>query len=183
MLRSVFARAARATQQRSTSSSTYKESTLRSFISSLRARYPLADPPSLIASFLILHELTAIVPLFLGFCALKSAGVGESLLSYTIESSKDHQEDDWAAAKITKWVKEGTEQGERVGRRYGVLGFEKESKSDREARKQLELTPNLDTEELRANSLRIGGDVANLVAAYIAVKVRTISFHQALTDG
>lgn len=148
-----------------------RESMVRSYITALRARYPLADPPSLIAAFLILHEATAIVPLFAGFIALGQLGVGEKLVEYaTREADELNVEPDqgsWGRAKVRKWIKEGDEQAERIGRRYGVLGYEKESSSDRAARK---------AGEASSTSIILGGDVANLVAAYIAVKVGQSAF-------
>lgn len=172
-------------------STTRQDSYIRSYIAALRNRYPLADPASLIASFLLLHELTAIVPLFLGFVGLRSIGAGEKLVQLAIPESGNDRESTWAAAKLEKWVKEGTEQGERIGRRYGVLGYTKESREDRELRKATNLDSTLEAVELHPNTLAIGGDVANLVAAYVLVKVslshRTfekvgthLSLHQAM---
>jgi hypothetical protein len=133
------------------------------YISMLRQRYPLADPPSLIASFLILHELTAIVPLGIGFFALKRLGVGESLVKWTIEGTQQ-TEPTWAAGMVRKWVKEGGEQAERIGRRYGTFGFEKETKEAKDERKRIPIVQSISLSNT-------GGDVANLVASYLLVKV------------
>jgi hypothetical protein len=133
------------------------------YISMLRQRYPLADPPSLIASFLILHELTAIVPLGIGFFALKRLGVGESLVKWTIEGTQQ-TEPTWAAGMVRKWAKEGSEQAERIGRRYGTFGFEKETKEAKDERKRIPIVQSISLSNT-------GGDVANLVASYLLVKV------------
>lgn len=152
-------------------STTRQDSYIKSYIAALRNRYPLADPASLIASFLLLHELTAIVPLFIGFVGLRSIGAGEKLIELAIPNSGNGGESTWAGAKMEKWVKEGTEQGERIGRRYGVLGYAKESREERELRKSLPLDSTLEADDVQPTTLSIGGDVTNLVAAYVAVKV------------
>lgn len=163
-----------------------KQSQISSYLSSLRSKYPQADAPSLIASFLILHELTAIIPLFLGFWGLKSLGVGEELSNWVrkteLSGIDEGGEKGWGKEKVGEWIVEGEKQASMIGRRYGTFGFEKESKEDRIERKRLEKeliggggdlvidSPSHD------GSIKIAGDVANLVVAYIAVKVSSIFF-------
>ena len=76
---------------------------------------------------------------------------------------------------MEKWIKEGTEQGERIGRRYGVLGYAKESREERELRKSSSLDSTLEAVDVHPSTLSVGGDVANLVAAYVVVKVSSAS--------
>lgn len=156
------------------STATHNRNFLTPYTTALRARYPSADPPSLIASFLILHELTAIVPLFAGFWTLKALGVGTGLVAWAVaegeEEADDGGEQRWMRAKFRKWVADGEEQAQKIGRRYGAFGIEKESKEQREERKQLEKDGAVEVQH-PVTGYSIGGDVANLVAAYIAVKV------------
>lgn len=71
----------------------------------------------------------------------------------------------WLQSSGNRWVNLGEQQAEQIGRRYGVLGFEKESKEERAARRSGV------TDDSVARSGGLSGDVANMVAAYIAVKV------------
>ncbi|KAG1839697.1 hypothetical protein C8R48DRAFT_751391 [Suillus tomentosus] len=83
--------------------------------------------PSLIISFAILHELTAIVPIWY-----------------------------WLNTRLRSWVDEGEQWACRVGRRYGIFGFEKGKVVDQ-----------TQTSELPG---KLAGDVANAVLAYGTVK-------------
>lgn len=138
---------------------------IHSYVALLRQKYPLADPPSLIASFLILHELTAIVPLGIGFLALKQLEVGESVVNWAVNDTVNPT---WATTTVTNWVSQGRDQAERIGRRYGTFGFEKETKEAKEER-----TRSIDN--LPGPRSIAGGDVANLVASYLLVKVSPLS--------
>jgi hypothetical protein len=113
---------------------------------SQRTRTPL---PSLIVSFGILHELTAIAPLVGVFYASRAAGIGESVVN-AIEGG----ESNWVKDKCREWAGEGEKWAERLGKRYGVFGFEKGI-----------------TAEVKG---KIAGDVANAVVAYGATKVRLV---------
>ncbi|CAE6360997.1 unnamed protein product [Rhizoctonia solani] len=94
--------------------------------------------PSLILSFGILHELTAIIPLIGVFFGARALGAGDK----TVELLP------------TEWVQEGEEWAGRVGRRYGVFGFDKKGK-----------------EKDSAVETKVAiGDVANVVLAYAVVK-------------
>lgn len=169
------------TTSTSSSTSSPKQSLIKTYLSTLRSKYPQADAPSLIASFLILHELTAIVPLFLGFWGLKTLGVGEELSNWvkTTELSIGGEGGEggkrWGKQKVGEWIVEGEKQAGLIGRRYGTFGFEKESKEDRGERKRLEKEAQARGDLVLAGvgdgSVKIAGDVANLVVAYIAVKV------------
>jgi hypothetical protein len=107
--------------------------------------------PSLVVSFGVLHELTAIVPLFGTFYAARALGVGEHIVGAVLAEG----ESGWVRDQCRHWVEEGDGWAERVGRRYGVFGFEKGSGKGG-----------------RDGIGVIAGDVANAVAAYAVTKVR-----------
>lgn len=122
--------------------------------------------PSLVTSFAILHEVTALAPLIVFFYAAKAAGVGEHVVGAVRSADKSGSllEGSWVTRKGEEWVDEGERWVGRVGRRYGIWGFEKGQR------------PMADTERERERedvaSRRIAGDVANAVLAYGITKVR-----------
>ncbi|KAF8882642.1 hypothetical protein CPB85DRAFT_1378238 [Mucidula mucida] len=77
--------------------------------------------PSLVLSFGILHEITAIAPLFAGFYAARTLGVGERVVSYVADSESTG----WMQDKMKSWMEEGEQKAERIGRRYELFGYEK----------------------------------------------------------
>ncbi|GMK57762.1 hypothetical protein CspeluHIS016_0405960 [Cutaneotrichosporon spelunceum] len=121
---------------------------------SARTGVPL---PSLLASFLVLHELTALVPLVLVFYLFSALGAGAAFLNYLHAMAKKTTGEDvagpWASmAHVTReWYDEGAARVERVGRRYGLFGFEKGS-------------------EVSGMGREAAGTVADAVAAYVVVK-------------
>ncbi|KAG1739441.1 uncharacterized protein EDB91DRAFT_1053880 [Suillus paluster] len=117
-----------------------------------------APLPSLIFSFAILHELTAIVPTVGIFYTARSLGAGERVVD-AIALDRDgsaHDDRSWVNARLRTWVDEGEQWAGRVGRRYGVFGFEKGQLVDQTQTSQL--------------GGKLAGDVANAVLAYGAVK-------------
>ncbi|TDL19018.1 hypothetical protein BD410DRAFT_792632 [Rickenella mellea] len=106
--------------------------------------------PSLVFSFAILHEVTALVPLAGFFLLSRSFGVGERVVQYV--QSADRDEPSWMIRKSQHWIDEGEQWASRVGTRYGILGFQK---GDQRL-------------ESRSSGIsgRIAGDVANAVVAY-----------------
>ncbi|KAJ7188674.1 hypothetical protein C8R46DRAFT_979889 [Mycena filopes] len=114
---------------------------------SARTGAPLS---SLVLSFGILHEVTALVPLVGIFYSARALGVGERVVK-----ALPTEQDNWVAQKCRTWVDDGQQWAARVGRRYGVFGFEKGGRED-------QLAP--------VNTDRIAGDVANAVVAYAATK-------------
>ena len=143
---------------------------------SQRTRTPL---PSLVLSFGILHELTAIVPVAGFFFAARGLGIGESVVRAlaprpSAESESEGEggltarfRESWVGERFREWMVEGEARAERVGRRYGWFGYEKGSRP-----------PALGAGEMaerRAEAVvagRIAGDVANVVVAYALTKVR-----------
>ena len=128
--------------------------------------------PSLILSFGILHEITAVVPLVGIFYGSRALGIGERVVSAIIEdkrqnstnneiSTHDESRLSWGKQKLKSWVEEGDRWAIRVGRRYGIFGYEKRMPGTVD-----------DIEEMAGVSGHIAGDVANAILAYGATKVR-----------
>ncbi|KII95664.1 hypothetical protein PLICRDRAFT_96436 [Plicaturopsis crispa FD-325 SS-3] len=122
---------------------------------STRTGSPLS---SLVLSFAVLHEITALVPLVGVFYGARALGVGERLVAMVSQEERDDwkRETGWAREKFRTWIDEGERWAGRVGRRYGVFGFEK---------------GQIETDEDRHRvSANIAGDLANAVVAYAAGK-------------
>jgi Hypothetical protein FLILHELTA len=127
--------------------------------------------PSLILSFGILHELTAVVPLVGIFYGSRALGIGEGVVSTIMEdetqksityetTTPDRSQLSWARHKLKSWVEEGDRWAIKVGRRYGIFGYEKRMPGTVD-----------DIEEMTGVSGHIAGDVANAILAYGATKV------------
>lgn len=119
--------------------------------------------PSLIFSFAVLHELTAVVPLVGIFYTARGLQVGERVVNQFARSDGPDagSRTGWLNSQISQWVDEGEQWASRVGRRYGVFGFEKGVPADHDDNHRL---PG-----------RLAGDVANAVLAYGATKVRSLT--------
>lgn len=133
---------------------------------STRTGVPL---PSLILSFGILHELTAILPLVGVFYGAKTLGVGEKVVSSIIEDEQLQKNSvntegvsqlSYVKQKMKAWVEEGDRWAIRIGRRYGIFGYEKQEPGTKD-----------DIEEMARVSGHLAGDVANAVFAYGMTKV------------
>ncbi|KAG1884033.1 hypothetical protein F4604DRAFT_1919859 [Suillus subluteus] len=113
--------------------------------------------PSLVVSFAVLHELTAIVPIVGIFYTARSLGAGERVVN-AVALNRDGSIDDqsWVNTQLRSWLDEGEQWAGRVGRRYGIFGFEKG-----------EIVGKAQTSPL---SGELAGDVANAVLAYGAAK-------------
>jgi len=123
---------------------------LQSQIAKLRARYPDSAPASLIGAFVILHEVTAVLPV-IGFFYLfeyTDLALGQRLVE-RFQHSK---------GTIHDWLQAAERKAERVGRRYGYFGYEKSSATSEE---------QADAAVINATST-----VTNAVASYLLVKVR-----------
>jgi hypothetical protein len=156
----------------------------------LRTGVPL---PSLAIAFLILHELTAIIPLVILFFVFQSIGAGAAFVAYLSGIAHKDPESresgdsawDWRGV-LGGWVNEGQKRVERVGRRYGILGYRK--KGEEEFGDVVETANELVEEahsagrdltrraERPSGSGGSGGSsagegVANAIAAYVVVKV------------
>jgi Hypothetical protein FLILHELTA len=119
--------------------------------------------PSLLFSFGVLHEITALVPLVGVFYGARSLGIGEVVINTIVQDNpalSGVREGDWFRRTLCRWVEEGDKWACRVGQRYGVFGFEKRtSESVHGAAERLPLPD------------RIVGDVANAIVAYGVTKV------------
>ena len=184
---------------------------------SLRTGVPLS---TLAAAFLVLHELTAILPLGALYFILQALGAGaglvlwlESVAGQTGQadgegSAVDSLEDGVAgsqtraasrigreegqgvgamvAAKVREWMREGGERVEKVGKRYGILGFDKVVKQPNTVKEDYKhvrddgaAEPNglagTDTEQAVQHAVAGSGaadKVASAITAYVLVKVR-----------
>jgi hypothetical protein len=78
---------------------------------------------------MLLHELTAIVPVVSLYYLLQWAGAGAGVVLWlaSLSDTKDGGAEGWWRTKVAAWYTEGSGRVERVGRRYGLLGFEKGS--------------------------------------------------------
>ncbi|KAG5651633.1 hypothetical protein H0H81_008010 [Sphagnurus paluster] len=118
--------------------------------------------PSLIVSFAVLHEVTAVVPLVAFFYGSRSLGIGESVVGAIVrkeDSLSSTDQDTWMKGVFRGWVEEGDAWAARVGRRYGIFGYEK----------RVPGASNAHTEPSPLSS-HIAGDVANAIVAYGASK-------------
>ncbi|OSX61693.1 hypothetical protein POSPLADRAFT_1145256 [Postia placenta MAD-698-R-SB12] len=125
-----------------------------------RTRTPL---PSLVFSFAILHEITAIVPLIGFFYGARTLKAGDRLIASLPERIDDSEliapGEGWMAAKGREWWREGTSWAERVGRRYGIFGFEKRDHGEQ-----------VGGPVKSAVAGGVSADVANAVVAYCLTK-------------
>lgn len=146
--------------------------------------------PALTGAFLVLHEVTAVVPVFLVYWALRALGVGAGLVTWLADTSSsadsahsvdsansadssvpvDHESTQQPAQAprwkqvIHGWYEEGARKVERVGRRYGCFGYEKGSKPGEQPDGRAEAIVTHDA-----------GAVADAIAAYVVVKVSPMS--------
>lgn len=120
---------------------------------SARTGAPLS---SLLVSFAVLHEITAIASFAGVFYAARAFGVGERVVDAV---AADDEPAGWAQLQVKTWVQEGTVWAGRVGQRYGIFGLEKKDSKE---------SPTYLPEHL-------AGDVANAVFAYGVTKVRSLS--------
>ncbi|EIW80383.1 hypothetical protein CONPUDRAFT_125142 [Coniophora puteana RWD-64-598 SS2] len=122
--------------------------------------------PSLIVSFGILHEVTAILPIIGIFYGARSLGVGEHIVdTIAVASAKadvNQVKKNWFLSQMHEWMDEGEQWTYRVGRRYGLFGFEQRPHGE-------PATP-LDDATRAEMKGRLAGDVANAVFAYGATK-------------
>lgn len=127
---------------------------------------------SLIISFGIIHELSAVVSLVGIFYGSRALGIGERVVSAIIEdkkqnstnyetSAQDKSQLSWSKQKLKSWVEEGDRWAKRVGRRYGIFGYEKRMPGTVDV-----------AEETAGVTEQIAGDVANAIVAYGATKAR-----------
>lgn len=123
------------------------------------ARKNGTDAPTMVASFLILHELTALVPLVVMFYVFGALGVGTAVLTWLLGDAQDGSENaESLSARFRAWARLKEERFERYCRKRGYLGFEKQDPETIDAANDL------------GKSVQLAGSFANMVAAYILVK-------------
>lgn len=164
-LRSIRARGAPIRELSSDSS----RQRIQGFHNKLRERYPNISThhfPSLTAAFLILHELTAIIPLFGSFFLLQSSGAGERTIDWIKENltecSGRPQSND-SSGEITHYL-----------RSFITTAFDEASKKISPMAIRYGWVKSEDGEELDVNdtlSMIDGGIVANGLVAYLCVKL------------
>ncbi|KAI9635630.1 uncharacterized protein MKK02DRAFT_44328 [Dioszegia hungarica] len=149
---------------------------------------------SLAGSFLVLHEITAIVPVVILFFIFQALGAGAGIVAWLtsleegVEGTvKEMWEEGGAGGQAVKksrgwkgwvkdWMAEAEEKAERVGKRYGILGYEKvvKPKKGEVAGSAAAGTAGASGGEAVAGAVTAGGaaeKVANAIAAYVVVKV------------
>ena len=123
------------------------------------ARKNGTDAPTMVASFLILHELTAIVPLVIMFYVFGALGVGTAVLRWLLGDADATEHDvESLSTRFRAWARSKEERFERYCRKKGYLGFEKQDAATIDAAQDL------------GKSDYLVGSFANMVAAYILVK-------------
>jgi hypothetical protein len=85
---------------------------------SSRTHTPL---PSLLVSFAVLHELTAIVPFVGIFFGARALGIGELVVT-KVTKFNENPGNEWTREKLRQLAKEGENWTERIRRKYGVFG-------------------------------------------------------------
>lgn len=151
--------------------------------------------PSLVISFLVLHEITAVVPVVFLYFLFYSLGLGTGLIAWitgtaghtssTLDASSTERPDDgerstgarWTDWRGTlgRWIEEGDRKFERVGKRYGIFGYDKHDKSASEGGGGGDGGSDTDgvvvVTEDAVKQHRISANLASFTAAYVVVKV------------
>lgn len=119
--------------------------------------------PSLIFSFAILHEITAVVPVVTLFYACRALGAGDTMVNYV----KNHDEaaiEEGARgnmfAKASEYLEEGELRATRFAKRYGLWGRDATDSAKRDV------------------ASTMAGDMANAAVAYGITKVRCGGFEK-----
>lgn len=144
-----------------------KDGRLKRAIASVRAlaHRQGTDAPTMVVAFLVLHELTAILPIVILFYLFALFGVGEAIVRWFQEATEPERLGATStSSKLVawrqwcgEWLQEGIDRAERFGRRKGYFGFSKGETAS-------EASNSHDTATVLA------GSFANAVAAYAVVK-------------
>ncbi|KAI0785848.1 hypothetical protein C8Q75DRAFT_312454 [Abortiporus biennis] len=131
-----------------------------------------APLPSLVFSFAVLHEITAIIPFAGFFFTARSMGIGSKLVQTASDppSPNESQLSSWAKSQFRDVLNESGKWAERVGSRYGVFGFEKRTREEREHGILRMGDENVRLIESGLTS-QLAGDAANAVLAYGLTKM------------
>jgi hypothetical protein len=106
-------------------------------------------------------------------------GAGAAFVGYLDDltdgtSATEEEGGRWDWRKVVGgWVEEGQKRVERVGRRYGILGYEKGEKGDAGGGEAdvAEVGSSWTLAKAGRSGGDVGGGVANAIAAYVVVKV------------
>lgn len=130
-----------------------QKSFIATVIGRLRQKHPHIEPASLIASFLVLHEITAVLPLFALFATLRHLEAGDAVFHNT----KNALEGTWAE----KWIAEAESKASRMLKN----GYLASNPQDRQH-------PAESNQKNRIQSSdKLGGALADAAASYILIKV------------
>ncbi|WVF70212.1 hypothetical protein IAT40_005001 [Kwoniella sp. CBS 6097] len=144
--------------------------------------------PSLGLSFLILHEFSAIVPIVAIYWIFAYLGIGAGFVRWIYDVSHDRdvdrtgnidhrvsgtrgvQEESKWKAMVREWYEEGEKRVERVGKKYGILGYKKK---DPQGQVEKDNVGNDQAALVRtdlSSESGAAGKVADAIAAYVVVK-------------
>ncbi|WVQ68829.1 uncharacterized protein L199_007038 [Kwoniella botswanensis] len=134
--------------------------------------------PSMILSFMVLHEITAILPIFLIYWLFSTLGVGLGMVGWIMDVG--HQEGSTQAhiqegeegedeSVVRRWIRDWYVEGEnrigKIGKRYGIFGYEKGVKDSKEGE---EYTDGVLVQSGAGSGAAT--KVADAIAAYVVVK-------------
>ncbi|WOO77545.1 uncharacterized protein LOC62_01G001119 [Vanrija pseudolonga] len=132
--------------------------------------------PTLAVSFLVLHELTAVLPVVGLYYLFAGLGAGAGIVGWLVGDAaapahweaeartpgaedKDREEEQRWTHTVHAWYAEGLARAERVGRQYGLFGYEKGSKPGEGG-----------GSAAAGTGAGAAGALADAVAAYVVVK-------------
>jgi hypothetical protein len=141
---------------------------------------------SLGVSFLLLHELSAVVPVVGLYFLFDALGAGQALVDWIrstgglgaeadigeIQSSVESNSGGAGVLSdtVSKWYDEGERRVEKVGRKYGFWGFEKGSMA-------------VDGAASEGTGTNAAQGIANAISAYVVVKVGSAMLYVNLIIG
>ncbi|WWD08097.1 hypothetical protein V865_006208 [Kwoniella europaea PYCC6329] len=132
--------------------------------------------PSMILSFMMLHEITAILPIFLIYWIFSTLGVGLGMVGWIMDVG--HQEGSTQAqiqkgeegedkSVVRRWIRDWYVEGEnrigKIGKRYGIFGYEKGQKD----KDQDGITKEI---KVMDDTSGAASKLADAIAAYVVVK-------------
>ncbi|OCF76509.1 hypothetical protein I204_02205 [Kwoniella mangroviensis CBS 8886] len=135
--------------------------------------------PSLVLSFMVLHEITAILPIFLIYWIFSTLGVGLGMVRWImdvghldVDDSTSTQESGEDRSVIKRWIRDWYVEGEnrigKIGKRYGIFGYTKVDK-DKNNEDQDGIAQEVKVVDARSGS-GAASKVADAIAAYVVVK-------------
>ncbi|EIW68590.1 hypothetical protein TREMEDRAFT_31879 [Tremella mesenterica DSM 1558] len=127
---------------------------------------------SLILSFGILHEVTAIIPLYLFYRMFQFFGVGVGVVGFVLVVENVNSEKNGIEGKgksswrelVLNWYDEAERRVDRLGKKYGVLGYDNHTLEDEEIGRGYDLGSGEGVREGTSDK------VTNAIAAYVVVK-------------